>query len=265
MFYHVRVGVTGITSWLEINLPRDKVLEQWLCPFVARELTFNYGRLYNMATFGSLSVFQTDQVIDSEWPINKQDFKDKEGATDTWKYERELEAKLPTIAKDVTQELTQETFVLLDSGKWKERTRKAFEREKGKYCFFICPFGNDEVDHNYKFVIGPTVKQHGFEIQRVDEVSHSKTITEVILTSIARSRFVVADLTDIRPNCYYELGYAHALGKPVILLAKDGTERHFDISTYQWNYWKNYEDLQPVFDRAVSAVLSELGLLRNTV
>jgi hypothetical protein len=263
MFYQVKIGVTGITSWLEHNLTREQVLEQWLCPFIAKEMSLIDGRLYNMSTLGSLQIFETSRVVDIEWPVKKSDFIDNESSLGAYKYETALNRALLREAVDVTQELSREALVLLESGQWKDRLRSTIEKEKGRYCFFICPFGNSEVDHNYKFVISPLVKQHSFEIQRVDEVSHSKTITDVILSSIARARFVVADLTDARPNCYYEVGYAHALGKPVILLAKEGTERHFDISTYQWNYWRTYEDLQPTFEKSVTAVLNELGLLRR--
>jgi hypothetical protein len=265
MFYQVRIGVTGITSWFETNLPRDQVLERWLCPFLAKEPTLIGDVLYNMSTFGSLKVFRTEKVIDSDWPVSKKELSNKSPELQQYEYSVELQRQLSAQADDVTAEMTREALVLLESGKWKDRVRLSLEKDKGKFCFFICPFENEEVNHNYKFVIGPVVRQHGFDIKRVDEVSHTKTITEIILASIARARFIVADLTDTRPNCYYELGYAHALGKPVILLAKEGTERHFDISTYQWNYWRSYEDLQPLFEQSVSAVLADLGLLQSGV
>jgi len=91
------------------------------------------------------------------------------------------------------------------------------------------------------------------------------TITDVILSSINRSRFLVADLTDAKPNCYYEVGYAHALRKPVIILAKEGTTRHFDISTYKWNYWIDYKDLKPKFEAELKAVLLSLGTVTSGV
>lgn len=74
-----------------------------------------------------------------------------------------------------------------------------------------------------------------------------------------RSRFVVADLTDERQNCYYEVGYAHALGKPVIILAKDGTPRHFDVAANKWNYWTDYTDLKPKFEKELLALLESIG------
>jgi nucleoside 2-deoxyribosyltransferase len=60
---------------------------------------------------------------------------------------------------------------------------------------------------------------------------------ERIKEEIFRARFIVADLTDERPSCYFEVGYAEALGRPVIPLASKesvmepgaGTKIHFDI------------------------------------
>ena len=46
---------------------------------------------------------------------------------------------------------------------------------------------------------------------------------------IKSARLVVADLTLERPNVYFELGYARGLGKPVVTIAKQGTNVHFDV------------------------------------
>jgi hypothetical protein len=161
--------------------------------------------------------------------------KDGDASRARFEYEQKLRDVLPQHGTNITQELVSEALVLLDSGRWQERLKRKFERQKGRRAFFICPFGNSDIDRNYRLVIKPQVERHHFEIDRVDEISHSTLITDVILSRIAGARFIVADLTDARPNCYYEVGHAHALGKPVILLAQEGTERHFDIGAYRWN------------------------------
>ena len=72
----------------------------------------------------------------------------------------------------------------------------------------------------------------GVKAHRVDEVEHSTSITAVLLNEIKTHRFLISDLTHQRPNVYYEVGYAHGLGKEVILTAQAGTEVHFDIAGY---------------------------------
>jgi hypothetical protein len=262
MFHHVIVGITGLVSWIEENKTREDILYQYICPFIRREVTIHDDQLFNMSSFGSLLVYRTDRPVDSDWPVKKSDLTDKDGALKHYEYEKALRQAFSEIATDVTKELYREALILLETGEYKETQSKLIDAEKGRYSFFICPFGNEEVDHNYEYVIKPTVKQYQFEIERADEISHTRTITDIILAAINRARFVVADLTAERPNCYYELGYAHALRKPVIVLAKQDTTRHFDISTYKWNYWNDYQDLKPQFEKEVAAVVRELGIHR---
>jgi nucleoside 2-deoxyribosyltransferase len=48
------------------------------------------------------------------------------------------------------------------------------------------------------------------------------------------SDVIVAEITPVNANVFYELGYAHALDKPTILLARRDTEKlPFDISGYR--------------------------------
>jgi len=56
-------------------------------------------------------------------------------------------------------------------------------------------------------------------------------ITSQIWNEIRRAEVVVAEISDENPNVFYELGFAHALGKEVILLSQNVLNRPFDIST----------------------------------
>jgi len=79
----------------------------------------------------------------------------------------------------------------------------------------------------------------------VDEHLDSKQrIVPVITSAIRRSAFVIADVTDPRPNVYYELGYAHALAKDVVLTAKEGTALPFDIFDVPTQYWDSQDMLE---------------------
>lgn len=129
-------------------------------------------------------------------------------------------------------------------------------KKKKNTRFFVCPFDDAEIDHNYEYVIKPTVEKYQYKIQRVDEISHTGLITTEILNAISKSDFIVADLTNEKPNCYYEIGFAHALGKSVIILAKEGTKQHFDISGYKWIFWKDYKDLKIKFEKELNELLN---------
>lgn len=83
-----------------------------------------------------------------------------------------------------------------------------------------------------------------FAAYRVDDVQYAGRITDKIRDSIYGSDLMIADLTHERPNVYYEVGYAHCLNKVVILIARDGTKSHFDVSDFKVIPYKNATELE---------------------
>ena len=97
----------------------------------------------------------------------------------------------------------------------------------------------------------------GHRAFKVDEHLDSKQrIVPVITSAIRRSAFVIADVTDPRPNVYYELGYAHALAKDVVLTAKEGTALPFDIFDVPTQYW----DSQDMLEKKLEAEFARMGI-----
>ena len=81
-----------------------------------------------------------------------------------------------------------------------------------------------------------------------DHLDTNQRIIPAIMDAIHRSAFVIADISvpaesQPRPNVYYELGYAQALGKDVIVTAKEGTELPFDIIDVPTQYWRGQREL----------------------
>src|SRR5262245_42532529 len=65
-------------------------------------------------------------------------------------------------------------------------------------------------------------------------------ILEDIRRGLVESEVIVAEITPVNANVFYELGYAHALGKPTILLAdRSSATLPFDVSGYRCIFYDN--------------------------
>lgn len=113
---------------------------------------------------------------------------------------------------------------------------------KSNLVFLLTPFHNDfEIDYdNVKNIC----ENLGLNCIRGDENFIRGNILKYIVEQIMSSRIVIANLNGRNPNVYYELGIAHAIGKPVILIAKSFDEIPFDLQSNRIIIYSNYSDLE---------------------
>lgn len=87
-------------------------------------------------------------------------------------------------------------------------------------------------------------EQLEYECEKVTQANAGDRILPDILERIKRAAFVIVDLTDLRPNVFYELGYADGLGKRVVVTAKKGTELPFDVKDIPTIFWEGQKQLK---------------------
>src|SRR5262249_5718168 len=75
----------------------------------------------------------------------------------------------------------------------------------------------------------------GFQVMRADDIHQAGGITEDVVRLIAESALVLADLTDLNANVFYELGVRHVLRKfgTIMIIDETRTEIPFDLAQYR--------------------------------
>lgn len=123
------------------------------------------------------------------------------------------------------------------------------------------PFGQYFNDY-YISAIKPAIAESHLSPVRADEVYGAGAIIEDIYNEIKGSTVLVADVTGKNPNVSYELGMAHALNKPVVIITQSTEDvpfdykhlRHirYDVREIGW-----VESLKKSIKSTIEAVLQE--------
>lgn len=100
---------------------------------------------------------------------------------------------------------------------WGEPVRRSqFQSD----IFMIMPF-RERFDTVYNDVVRPVASELNLSVKRGDDFSSTQgSIMQEVWAAIYGCRLVIAETTENNPNVYYELGIAHMLGKPAILLTQ---------------------------------------------
>jgi hypothetical protein len=123
-----------------------------------------------------------------------------------------------------------------------EVIRLAKRLAKPGNVFTIMSFDEKYIDvfDSYKQVCA----EFEFEAERTDESTSLERIIPRIEAGIRNSAIVIADVSEMSPNVFYELGFAKALGKDVIVTAKRETPLPFDIGDVPVIFWESQRELK---------------------
>lgn len=102
-------------------------------------------------------------------------------------------------------------------------------------CFVLMPF-REPFFRLYENQLKPTLEDVGLRVMKSDDLFTTTEIIEDIWEYINKARIIVADVTGRNSNVFYELGIAHTVGKPVIILTQNENDIPFDLR--HWRYFK---------------------------
>lgn len=100
------------------------------------------------------------------------------------------------------------------------------------FAFILMPF-EQEYDALFVDVLVPILREYDFDVERADTTFNQQNIMKDVVEGIAKANLVIADLTNLNPNVFYELGIAHSFPIRTILLTQDIDELPFDLRSYR--------------------------------
>ena len=124
-------------------------------------------------------------------------------------------------------------------------------------CAVIAPVGAETARQAKAALFREVCDAHGWRaiLPALDD-----TVADALtLATIASAELVIADLSHERPSCYFELGYAVALGKPVVLVAGAGTPLHYTDPDHRPIFYESQPALRAIVAAALDAQDAKQG------
>ena len=121
-------------------------------------------------------------------------------------------------------------------------------------CFVVMPF-DPVFDPEYANVICPAIKDAGLSPARADQLVSKPGIMADIWKALRSSRLVIAEVSGKNANVFYEVGLAHALGKPVIVITRERDDVPFDLKALRYVY---YEITSPSWGDSLKQKITEM-------
>jgi hypothetical protein len=109
-------------------------------------------------------------------------------------------------------------------------------KEIANSCFVIMPF-HALYEAEYEQVIKPAIEESGLSCIRGDEIFQRQAVIQDIWRAVRTSRVVVAELSGRNPNVMYEIGLAHALSKPIIMITRNEDDVPFDLRSLRYIFY----------------------------
>ena len=158
-------------------------------------------------------------------------------------------AARPEVFEEVAEDMLKATSQVADAS--------SLLTSSSNLCFVMMPFKPS--DMVYSKLIKPVAELFGLTVLRADDIYSPGLVTEQIRTAIQQARLCIADVSEQNPNVLYEVGIAHTLGKPTVLLTNNIKDLPFDLKTIRVIvYNPNFLETAKVgLEAAIKGVLGE--------
>ena len=113
------------------------------------------------------------------------------------------------------------------------RPRPTLHDEEQLDLFVMMPF-NPDIRRVYEDHIKNVAASLSLKVARADDFFTVHAVMQDIWTAICRSRIIIADCTSRNPNVFYEIGIAHTVGKPVVLITQSSEDVPFDLRSIRY-------------------------------
>jgi hypothetical protein len=139
--------------------------------------------------------------------------------------------------------------------------------DSSETCFVMMPFA-EPLGGYYAAIYQPAIKKTGLTAVRADtDIFGTGKIIDQIWAGINRAKVLVAELTGRNPNVLYELGLAHALRKPVVLISSNEADVPFDVRHVRVIYYQMTDPFwgEKLIAKAAENILSAIKNPREAI
>lgn len=127
-------------------------------------------------------------------------------------------------------------------------------------CFVVMPFAAPLGNH-YKLIYEPAIAKAGLRPVRADsDIFATGKIIDQVWMGINSAKVLVAELTSRNANVFYELGIAHALQKPVVLISANEEDVPFDVRHIRVIYYDIHDPFwgEKLLNKVAENILSAI-------
>ncbi len=137
------------------------------------------------------------------------------------------------------------------------------ESDQPSDVFVLMPF-SEHLRPVYQDHIANVAKELGVSVKRADDVFGTGHVMADVWSGIWGARAIIADCTGRNPNVFYEIGVAHTVGRPVILITQEREDVPFDLRAIRYLQYeftpRGMVDFERRLRETLRAVLSPVSL-----